>query len=73
MAPRQIVECLMTGLTQLATTPRDRFLEEAQKELIAFERREKEFRKMLRRERAEQLRLPPRQNRPRQIFLKHIG
>jgi len=49
----------MTGLTQLATTPRDRFLEEAQKELIAFERREKEFRKMLRRERAEQLRLPP--------------
>ena len=49
----------MTGLTQLAATPRDRFLEEAQKELIAFERREKEFRKMVRRERAEQLRLPP--------------
>jgi hypothetical protein len=29
----------MTGHTQLAVTPRDRFLEAAQKELIAFERR----------------------------------
>jgi hypothetical protein len=52
----------MTGSTQLAATPRDRFLEAAQKELIAFEKRESEFRKMLRKERAEQLELPDKSN-----------
>ncbi|XIA62668.1 hypothetical protein ACFIOY_24650 [Bradyrhizobium sp. TZ2] len=46
------------GHTQLAITPRDRFLEAAQKELAAFERKESEFRKKLRKERAEQLQLP---------------
>ncbi len=32
----------MTGHTQFAVTPRDRFLEAARKELVAFERRERE-------------------------------
>ena len=48
----------MTGHTQLAITPRDRFLEAAQKELIAFERREREFSKKERQERAAQLQIP---------------
>lgn len=51
----------MTGRpTKLAATPRDRFLAAAQKELTAFERRESEFRKKLREERAAQLQLPTR-------------
>jgi hypothetical protein len=53
----------MTGHTQLATTPRDRFLQAAEKELIAFERREREFlkREFLKRdreERAAELQIP---------------
>lgn len=44
--------------TQLAVTPRDRFLQAAQKEMIDFERREIEFRKKERKERAAELRLP---------------
>jgi hypothetical protein len=48
----------MTAHTQMALTPRDRFLEAAQKELDAFERKESEFRKMLRNERAAELQLP---------------
>jgi hypothetical protein len=48
----------MTGHTQLAITPRDRFLEAAEKELIAFERREREFIKKDREERAAKLQLP---------------
>jgi hypothetical protein len=48
----------MTGHTRLAATPRDRFLKAAQKELIAFERREREFRKAEREERAAKLQLP---------------
>jgi hypothetical protein len=48
----------MTGHTQLAVTPRERFLEAAQKELIAFERREREFRKKDREDRAAKLQLP---------------
>jgi hypothetical protein len=47
----------MTGHTRLAVTPRDRFLEAAQREMIAFEQREREFRKKEKQERAEQLRL----------------
>jgi hypothetical protein len=42
----------------LALTPRDRFLEAVKKELAAFERKESEFRKKLRQERAAQLQLP---------------
>ena len=48
----------MTAHTQLAITPRDRFLREAEKEMIHFERREIEFRKKERDERAAELRLP---------------
>jgi hypothetical protein len=52
----------LTGLRimteQLAETPRDNFMEAAQKELIAFERKEREFRKREKQERAEQLKLP---------------
>jgi hypothetical protein len=44
--------------TQLAVTPRDRFLQAAEKEMIDFERREIEFRKKEREERAAELRLP---------------
>ena len=42
----------------LEQKPRDRFLEAVRKELAAFERREREFRKMDRKERAAQMNLP---------------
>jgi len=48
----------MTGHTQLAITPRDRFLQAAQKELAAFEKSEREFSKKERRERAAELPIP---------------
>jgi hypothetical protein len=48
----------MTGHTQLAVTPRDRFLQAALKEMIECERREIEFRKKEREERAAELHLP---------------
>ena len=48
----------MTEHTQLAITPRDRFLQAAEKELIAFERREQEFQKRDREERAAKLQIP---------------
>ena len=48
----------MTGSSQLAQTAPDRFLEAAQKELLEFERKEREFRKEAKRERANLLRLP---------------
>jgi hypothetical protein len=48
----------MTEHTQLAITPRDRFLQAAEKELIAFERREREFLKKDREERAAKLQIP---------------
>ena len=48
----------MTRHTQLAVTPRDRFLEAAEKELAAFEEREREFSRKERRERAAQLQIP---------------
>ena len=48
----------MTGHTNLVVTLRDRFLKAAERELEAFERREREFREMDRNERAEKLRLP---------------
>jgi hypothetical protein len=46
----------MTG--QLIETPHDRFMEAAQREMIAFERKEREFRKKEKQERAEQLDMP---------------
>jgi hypothetical protein len=51
----------MTGHVQLGRPPRDRFLEAAQKELAAFERREREFRKKDRQERAVELQISPEQ------------
>ena len=48
----------MTGHTQLAITPRDRFLHAAEREIIAFERREQEFLKKDREERAARLQIP---------------
>lgn len=48
----------MTGHTQLAVTRRDRFLEAAQKELAAFEQREREFSKKEWQERAAELQIP---------------
>jgi hypothetical protein len=43
---------------QFAVTPRDRFLQAVQKELIEFERREHEFSKKERQERAAELQIP---------------
>ncbi len=51
-------EVVMTGHSQLAITPRDRYLQAAQQELIRFEERENEFRKRVRKERAAELQLP---------------
>jgi hypothetical protein len=48
----------MTVHSLTAKTPRERFMEQAQKELAAFERHEREFRKQLRNERAAELRVP---------------
>jgi hypothetical protein len=54
----------MMGHTQLAITPRDRFLQTAQKELVAFEQREREFSKKERQERAAELRMPVQKGEP---------
>ena len=43
---------------RLVETPRDSFMEAAQREMLAFERKEREFRKREKRERAEELHLP---------------
>jgi hypothetical protein len=51
-------EMVMAGHTQTAITPRDRFLQAAEKEMIKFERQEKEFRKKERADRAAELHLP---------------
>jgi hypothetical protein len=48
----------MTRHTQLAVTPRDRFLEAAQIELAAFEQREREFSKKEKQDRAAELQIP---------------
>lgn len=45
-----------------AETPRETFMEAAQREMIAFERKEREFRKQSKRERAAELRLPLAKN-----------
>jgi hypothetical protein len=42
--------------------PRDSFMEAAQKEMIAFELWEREFRKKLKKDRAEELHMPVLQN-----------
>jgi len=43
-------------------TPRDRFLEAAQRELAAFEQREREFTKRQKQERAAELQIPTIKN-----------
>jgi hypothetical protein len=48
----------MTRHTQLALTPRDRFMQAAQEQLAAFEQREREFSRKERQERAAQLQIP---------------
>ena len=48
----------MIEFTETTLEPRDQFLHEAEKELIAFERKEREFRKKLKRERAAELPMP---------------
>jgi hypothetical protein len=48
----------MAGSSELTIAPRRQFLEAAKQELIAFEKKEREFRKSLRKERAKELRLP---------------
>jgi hypothetical protein len=48
----------MTDRDQLGMTPRNHLLEATRKELVEFERREIEFRKKDREERAAELRLP---------------
>jgi hypothetical protein len=48
----------MTGHTQLAVTPHDRFLQAVYRELTEFERREREFLRKERQERAAELQIP---------------
>lgn len=45
-------------IEQMAETPRGCFMEAAQREMIAFERREREFCKQVKNERAEELHMP---------------
>ena len=54
----------MTISQQQVDTWRDRFLEAAQRELIAFERKERAFKKQLKQEEAEKLKLPLRMTEP---------
>jgi hypothetical protein len=46
---------IMAG--QLSETPRESFMEAAKKEMMAFERKERELRKQEKQERAEQLKM----------------
>lgn len=48
----------MTDDTMLAETPRQQFMEVAQQEMIAFEQKEREFRRQAKQERAAALGLP---------------
>jgi exonuclease III len=51
-------EMVIAGHTEIAITPRDRFLQAAEKEMAKFERQEREFRKKERADRAAELHLP---------------
>jgi hypothetical protein len=48
----------MTAVNQSAEAKRERFLEEAQKAMVAFELKEREFRERVKQEEAEELQLP---------------
>jgi hypothetical protein len=50
-------EMVIAGHTEIAITPRDRFLQAAEKEMAKFERQEREFRKKERADRAAELHL----------------
>jgi len=52
------MELQMTDDTVHAETPRQNFLDVAQQEMIAFERKEREFRRQAKQERAAALGLP---------------
>ena len=54
--PGQETGCLMHE--RQVEPPRDSFMEAAQKEMIAFELREREFSKSLKKDRAEELAIP---------------
>jgi hypothetical protein len=49
---------MMSGHTQLAMTARDTLMQMAQQEMSAFERREAEFRRKEREQRASELHMP---------------
>ncbi|WP_418219765.1 hypothetical protein [Bradyrhizobium icense] len=51
-------EMAIAGHTEMATTPHDRFLQAAEKEMAKFERQEREFRRKERADRAAELHLP---------------
>ena len=46
----------------LEVSPPDGYMEAAQREMIAFERKEREFRKRIKNDRAEELKLPALKN-----------
>ena len=48
----------MTEYIEPSSKPREQFLNAAEKELVEFERKEREFRKQLKRERAAELAMP---------------
>ena len=48
----------MTESIETSLKPRDQFLLAAEQELVAFEQKEREFRKKLKREQAAELRMP---------------
>jgi hypothetical protein len=51
-------EMVIAAHTEIATTPRGRFLQAAEREMAKFERQEREFRKKERADRAAELHLP---------------
>jgi hypothetical protein len=50
--------CVMAEIIETSAKPREEFLYAAQQELVGFERRERELRKKLKRERAAELPMP---------------
>lgn len=51
-------EMVIAGHTEIATTPRDRFLQAAEREMAKFERQERELSQKERVDRAAELHLP---------------
>jgi hypothetical protein len=59
LGPRPALGTMME-YTQIAMSPRDRFMRAVEKEMVRFERQEIEFRKKDRKERAAELQIPLR-------------